>query len=236
VLLITIWELGEAAGPLLIAPLSERFGRQPIYLACHALFLCGTVTAALSKSMAVFVAARAFTGLTVASNVLNPAIIGDMFPSEQRGSAMSIVMMATLVGGNLGPALGGFISQTFCWRAVLWIGTSLTVVCELMFLVCFRETYTVPAPQIPREQVKLPLRSISFEKEAVDLDTSPSLLTTVLRPARLLYGSGVLACLALFGSIVFAFFYIISVTLPNILAGVYELSPTAVGTAFLANG
>jgi MFS family permease len=31
ILLVTIWELGEAAGPLLIAPLSERYGRYPVF-------------------------------------------------------------------------------------------------------------------------------------------------------------------------------------------------------------
>ena len=30
-LLVTIWELGEAAGPLLIAPLSELLGRSPVF-------------------------------------------------------------------------------------------------------------------------------------------------------------------------------------------------------------
>ncbi|KAK0745557.1 hypothetical protein B0T18DRAFT_409707 [Schizothecium vesticola] len=48
VLLVTIWELGEAAGPLLIAPLSEMYGRYPVINGANMLFIVATVLAATS--------------------------------------------------------------------------------------------------------------------------------------------------------------------------------------------
>ncbi|EFY91639.1 hypothetical protein MAC_02229 [Metarhizium acridum CQMa 102] len=142
VLVVTIWELGEAAGPLITAPLSEMFGRYPVYVVCNMVFVSGVVMSALAQNTTIFVAARAVAGMAVVSNVLNPAIIGDVFPSEHRGSAVSIVMLASLVGGNLGPLLGGAVSQTLGWRAVVWIGAVLAGICALLFSTCFRETYT----------------------------------------------------------------------------------------------
>ena len=109
-LLVTIWELGEAAGPLLIAPLSEVFGRYPVINGCNILFITFTLMGALSQSTSLLIVARALTGVTVASNVLNPAIIGDMFESDHRGSAMSLLMLAPLIGGAIGPAISGAIN------------------------------------------------------------------------------------------------------------------------------
>jgi MFS family permease len=76
VLLVTIWELGEAAGPLLIAPLSESFGRYAVYNGANVVFIIGTVIVALSQNTGLLIFARFLTGLAVASNVLNPSIIG----------------------------------------------------------------------------------------------------------------------------------------------------------------
>lgn len=102
VLFVTIWELGEATGPLFIAPLSELFGRFVVYNIANCLFIAGIVITATSQDLGLLIFARFLTGCAVAANVLNPAIIGDMFPSESRGAAMSAVMLAPLIGGALG--------------------------------------------------------------------------------------------------------------------------------------
>ena len=70
----------------------------------------------------------------MASNVLNPAIIGDIFPSEQRGGAMSVVMLAPLLGGAVGPAISGAIAETMGWRQTMWLAIGLAIVCEIAFL------------------------------------------------------------------------------------------------------
>src|SRR3569833_1954369 len=144
VLLVTIWELGEAAGPLLIAPLSEMYGRYPLMNFCNSLFVACIILAAVSQSTTLFITARALTGLAVASNVLNPAIVGDMFAPESRGVAMSTIMFAPLIGGAIGPAIAGAVAQSTGWRQVLWMSAALAGACELLFLFCFRETYKVP--------------------------------------------------------------------------------------------
>lgn len=119
VLFVTIWELGEATGPLFLAPLSELYGRFVVYNVANCFFIAGIVLTALSQNIKLLIFARFLTGSAVAgalcvrsaqrlvadeieANVLNPSIIGDMFPSETRGAAMSAVMLAPLVGGALG--------------------------------------------------------------------------------------------------------------------------------------
>lgn len=240
VLPVTIWELGEAAGPLLIGPLSELTGRYPMINATNVLFILATALAALSNSTALFIASRALTGMAVASNVLNPAIVGDMFAPEQRGTAMSLIMFAPLLGGTVGPAMGGFLSETLGWRCVLWVSVVLAAVCEMAFFTCFRETYSVVilrrrAARLRSEVGSSCVTHAMADDAGLEKDSN-SLRSSIMRPFAVLFGSGVLASLSLFGSIVFAQIYVLSVTLPGILEEIYGLSPAAVGSAFLAHG
>jgi MFS family permease len=239
VLLVTIWELGEAAGPLFIAPLSEVFGRYPLMNGATCLFIIATVLAALSESVPLFIAARALTGLAVASNVLNPAIVGDMFVSEERGGAMSLIMLAPLTGGAVGPAVAGWVAERLGWRYVIWIGAGLAAVCEVLFLTCFQETYDMTilkkrAARLRKETGNKSLKTVyDFEgnRNATELR---KLGDAVLRPFLVLFDSGVLQSLSLFGSISFAYFYVMSTTLPDILEDIYHLSPAQIGISFIS--
>ncbi|KAI0160948.1 MFS general substrate transporter [Hypoxylon sp. FL1284] len=236
VLLVTIWELGEAAGPLLIAPLSEVFGRYPVMNVANVLFIAATVLAALSQSTTLFIVARTLTGLAVASNVLNPAIVGDLFESEQRGSAMSYIQLAPLIGGAIGPAISGAIAETLGWRQTLWISALLAAACEVTFLTCFRETYKVAilrrkAARLRRETGNPELRT-AFDTE--DGSSASKLLRAMIRPFTVLAGSGVLQALSAFGAVVFTYFYILVTTLPDILQTIYGLSAAESGSALIS--
>lgn len=230
-LLVTIWEFGEAAGPLLIAPLSEVYGRYPVMNVCNVLFISASLLAAFSESTALFIGARALTGAAVASNVLNPAIIGDIFESDQRGSALSLVTLAPLIGGAIGPALGGAIAQTMGWRSVLLIAAALAVACELTFLTCFRETY---------KMVILKRRIAHIQEDAGDdppedtgVVSSNKMWYAMTRPFTVVFGSGVLLAMSLFGSVLFSYFYVISCTLPGILLERYSFTPAQTGASFI---
>lgn len=192
--------------------------------------------AALSQSTPLFIAARALTGLAVASNVLNPAIVGDVFVPEERGSAMSLIMLAPLLGGALGPAVAGVVAEKLGWRYVLWMSAGLAGICEVFFLTCFRETYEVTilkrrAATLRWETGNDSLRTVYDD----DVDRGlKKLWDDILRPAIVLFDSGVLQALSLFGSVAFAYFYVMSTTLPDILEDIYKLSPALTGVSFIS--
>ncbi|KAL2751873.1 hypothetical protein ACRALDRAFT_2023403 [Sodiomyces alcalophilus JCM 7366] len=236
-LLVTIWELGEAGGPLLIAPLSEIHGRYRVLNTANLLFIAATILTATAGSSVLFITSRFLTGLAVASNVLNPAIIGDLFEPDQRGSAMSLVMLAPLIGGAVGPAVSGAIAQTLGWRQVLWVGVGLAVGCEVLFLTCFRETYKVAILRRRVETLRREGREDVFLAPSVGggggVEGVVGLWHSVRRPVEVLFGSGVLMALSLYGSVCFSFFYTMSVTLADILHDVYGFSPALTGSAFM---
>ncbi|KAK4141389.1 major facilitator superfamily domain-containing protein [Dichotomopilus funicola] len=254
VLLVTIWELGEAAGPLLIAPLSEMLGRYPVLNAANLVFILAGILAATSSTVPQFVTARMLNGLAVAVNVLNPAVVGDMFAREERGAALSLLFLAPLVGGAFGPMIGSAVAERCGWRTVVWMAVGLASVCEGLFLVGFRETYKVAILRKrvrklmageAREDGKGRVYKTAFdEAEESQLGASAAALggggvsewrklrDAVMRPVIVLWGSGVLMAMSLFSSVVFTFFYIYSTTISDILIDLYQLSPVAAGSCF----
>lgn len=239
VLLVTIWELGEAAGPLFIAPLSEMYGRYPVMNAANVLFIAFTTLSALAPTTTVLIVARALTGVAVASNVLSPAIVGDIFPNEKRGAAMSLIQLAPLTGGAIGPAIAGAISQSAGWRQSVWMGVGLATACEIAFLLFFRETYKVPilrrkAARLRAETGNPRLRT-AYDRQAGSGVRSWKLIgESVLRPVVVLKSSFVLQILAFYGSFLFSFFYVMSTTLPGLLQEMYHFTPAATGFAFIS--
>ena len=109
---MTIYVLGFAVGPLLLAPLSEVWGRAIIYRICILLFLVFTIACALSTSLDMLIAFRFFAGCFGAAPVaIGGAIVADLFPVQRRGKAMGLYQMGPLAGPLLGPVIGGYVAS-----------------------------------------------------------------------------------------------------------------------------
>jgi len=238
VILVTIWELGEAVGPFFIAPLSEIFGRYRLYLTMNTMFIMAVLFAALSPSAELLIVSRALMGISVASNVLNPAIIGDIFVPEQRGTAITIIMFIPLIGSTVGPILSGAIVQSLGWRTIIWISVAMASICQVLFFIFFRETYKtqILKKRVARLHMEIGSSMARSEKDGPTKADLASLRNSIMRPVVVLVNSSVLGALLLFGSFIFSHFYIVATTLPDILERIYGLSPTATGFAFIANG
>ncbi|KAK8096823.1 MFS transporter [Apiospora kogelbergensis] len=223
-------------GPFLIGPLSELFGRYPVMNAANIGFIGATVLAALCQKAPLFIAARALTGLVVATNVLNPAIVGDMFITEQHGSAMSLVQLAPITGGAIGPLISGAMAETIGWRSVVWLSVGLACICELFLLTCFRETYKVPilrrkAARLRKETGDKALRT-AFDLIGEEQGTR-KLWVAMTRPVVVFIDSFVLQLISLFGAMTFSYFYVFSTTYPDILMQTYNLTSAQTGLSFI---
>lgn len=235
--LVSIWELGEVMGPLAIGPLSEVFGRLPVYHVANILFIIFSVIAAESQSMGMLIAFRFLLGFTVASTVLNPSIVGDLFAQEKRGRALAVMGMVPFIAPILGPALGGAVSAAKGWRWTFWLTTILVASFELVFLVTYRESYKVKilerkARRLQKQTGNVALRTQYVERVAVKELAARS----VLRPFKLLFTSSVLLLLSFCGAIAFGYTYIVITTNTSVFEAEYSFPEATVGLSFLGLG
>ena len=78
-LVVSIWELGEGIGPFVVAPLSELYGRMPVYHVGNTFFLFCLLASATSTNISALIALRFLSGLSITCLTLGPSIIGDVF-------------------------------------------------------------------------------------------------------------------------------------------------------------
>ncbi|KAI1649923.1 MFS multidrug transporter [Daldinia loculata] len=235
--IVSVWELGEIFGPLIVAPLSELYGRLYIYHAGNILSIIFSAACALSTNIQMLVAFRFLNGLAVVSTALNPSIVGDLFRVEQRGSAMSIVGLATMLGPVVGPIIGGYLGGAVGWRWCFWLITILCGFLEIGFLLLLRETYSVQilkgkAQRLRKETNNPNIRS-KYETEHTALQL---LQNACVRPLLLLFTSPILFLMSLYVAVVYGYLYLVMTTITSVFESVYNFSSTVVGLSFLGLG
>lgn len=97
-IMITIYLLGYALGPLFLAPLSEMFGRYIVVVLSSWFFVAFLIGCSFAKTMPGLIIMRFFAG-TGGSAVMSiaPAIVADLYPVERRSFAMGIVLVSNFV-------------------------------------------------------------------------------------------------------------------------------------------
>ena len=99
ILTITIASLGFAVGQFFVPPLSEVFGRVPVYRLSSVFYLGFTAGCARSTHVTEFLIFRLLTGLAAASYMsTGGGTVADLLPKEERGTAMAMFTAGPLLG------------------------------------------------------------------------------------------------------------------------------------------
>ncbi|HEU0223835.1 MAG TPA: Bcr/CflA family efflux MFS transporter [Steroidobacteraceae bacterium] len=117
-LLISLSIVAIATGNLVIAPLSDRYGRRRVVLASLALFIAGSLAGIVAPSLELLVAARvvqAFGG-GAAMSVMRATLLDHFGPARAAG-ALAATATAILLAPMFAPMLGGIAIEWLDWRA-----------------------------------------------------------------------------------------------------------------------
>ena len=210
---VSVYLLGFAAGPIVIAPLSELYGRVPIYHVCNVGFILFTVACALATDMNQLIVFRFLAGAWGISPITNGGgTIADLIVAEQRGSAMAIWAIGPLLGPVIGPVAGGFLAEAEGWRWIFWVIAIATGVVTIAGFFVMRETYAPTllerkAKKLRKETGNLNLRS----KLAIDLPPKQLFVQAIIRPMKLMVLSPICALMSLYMAIVYAIMYLLFV-------------------------
>lgn len=119
---VSVYVLGYACGPIIIAPLSEIYGRLWMYNVCNVGFIVFTIACAVSSNLNMLIAFRFIEGtFGVCTLTIGGGTIADMVVQEKRGGVMAIWALGPLMGPVIGPVVGGYLTQAAGWRWVFWV-------------------------------------------------------------------------------------------------------------------
>lgn len=119
---VSVFVLGYAFGPLLLAPMSEIIGRSPVYHVSNILFLIFTVACALSKNISMLIGFRFLQGCVGGTPlVIGSGSISDLVAPQNRAQAMALWSLGPMLGPVIGPLAGGYLADAVGWRWDFWI-------------------------------------------------------------------------------------------------------------------
>jgi MFS transporter, DHA2 family, multidrug resistance protein len=113
------------AAAIMTAPvgwLAARYGRKNLFVLCLVGFTAVSMLCGVAQTLPQMVAFRLLQGMFGAALVpLSQAVMLDIYPPEQRGSAMAVWGVGVMVGPILGPTLGGYLTDVYNWRWVFFV-------------------------------------------------------------------------------------------------------------------
>jgi predicted MFS family arabinose efflux permease len=112
------YAMAAAAAALFIGPLSDRYGRRRFLLYGSVLFGASLLIVAVSRDVYSLAAVRLLTGLAAGTfSTCSIAYVGDYFPYERRGVAMSVVQAGYFAALVFGVPVANVLAQWQSWRA-----------------------------------------------------------------------------------------------------------------------
>jgi DHA2 family multidrug resistance protein len=131
------------AAAIMTSPLgwmAQRFGRKKLFIVCTAGFTVASMLCGAAQSIEQMVAFRLLQGVFGAALVpLSQAVMLDIYPPAQRGSAMAIWGMGVMLGPIMGPTLGGWLTDSYSWRWVFFVNLPFGILTVLGLSAFMRE-------------------------------------------------------------------------------------------------
>ncbi|APA05366.1 hypothetical protein sscle_01g001360 [Sclerotinia sclerotiorum 1980 UF-70] len=239
---VSIFVLGYVVGPLILAPLSEIYGRRYVLTGGNIIFCAWQIGCALAPSLATLIGFRFMAGLGGSGCLtIGAGMIADLFHADRRGLATSLFSLGPLFGPVIGPIAGGFVAQRIGWRWVFWIlfiaGTLITIGIECL------NVETNPRLLIKRKVARLSkelnrsdLRSVYDPRNSAHHSKSSVLANAMIRPLKMLMFSPIVLILSLYMALVYGLLYLLFTTITTVFTTRYHWAPEFCGLAYIGLG
>ncbi|KAL9118043.1 MAG: hypothetical protein Q9187_005416 [Circinaria calcarea] len=224
-------------GPMILAPLSETFGRRRLYLICFSIFTLLHIPTALSPNVATLITLRTFSGFFGSVGIGNGGgSISDMFDPHERAGIFGWYLLGPLLGPTLGPLFGSFIVQDLGWRWVFWVLTIISAFNTIMGFFFLKETYAPVILEARREKYeKRKGGRFRFAGED-DRPFRTKMAISLLRPIKILFTQPIVFIMATYQAIIFGTIYSLYTNFEDIWGGGYGFDTNHVGLMYLGPG
>ena len=133
---ITSFAVANGVSVPLTGWLMMRYGVVKTFVGSVALFTIASFLCGISWNLPSLIAFRVLQGAVSGPMIPgSQALLIMIFPAAQRGAALAIWSMTTLVAPIFGPILGGYISDNISWPWIFLINVPVGVLCTI---VCWR--------------------------------------------------------------------------------------------------
>jgi DHA2 family multidrug resistance protein len=152
---ITLFAAANAVAIPLTGWLTQRIGQVKLFVGAILLFVLASALCGLAPNLPVLLAARVLQGLAAGPLVpLSQALLLSTFPKDKSSSALSLWAMTATVGPIAGPALGGWITDSYSWSWIFYINVPVGLFAAGVVWALYRDRET-PSRRLPIDKVGL---------------------------------------------------------------------------------
>jgi len=196
---ITLFSAANAVAIPLTGWLTQRVGQIRLFVAAIVLFVFSSWLCGVAPNLLVLLAARVLQGVVAGPLIpLSQAILLGSYPKEKSATALALWSMTATVGPIAGPALGGWITDSYSWSWIFYINIPVGLFAAGVTWMIYRDRET--------QVRKLPIDKVGLMSLIVWVAT----LQIMLDKGKDLdwFSSPVICTLAVVAAISFLFFLI----------------------------
>ncbi|KAG8221553.1 major facilitator superfamily domain-containing protein [Butyriboletus roseoflavus] len=226
---VGLFNFGSIFGPLIGGPLSELYGRRPVYIGASVGFVFFTLAAALSPTMVSLLGCRALAGL-IGSAVF--AIYGgslaDLFNPDERGSLVALFTVVLQGAPTIGPVPSSLLGAIVHWR---WLMACIAIWATIVtaVVICLPETeVNAIRRRIAREQ------GSGARKGCIPDQPSVIWRDALLTPITMLRCEPIVTWTTLYHAFVYGLLFLLLEGYPHVYKSHYSMSRQHANLVFIA--
>ncbi|KZT54325.1 MFS general substrate transporter [Calocera cornea HHB12733] len=236
-LLIAVFVVGYCVGPLLWGPLSETYGRRPIFILAFFVYFVFQIACAVAPNTGALIAFRFLGGCFAAAPLTNAgALLADIWDADTRGKSMAFFTLAPFAGPALGPIVSGYMSVAGVgWRWLFWVLAIFAGICLVIIVLTLPETY---GPMLLTKKAKAIRKRTGDSRyysalERADAHWQARVSNILLRPFKVLFLEPMLIFITIYMSFVYGCIYLLFEAFPIVFTEGHGLNTGASGLMYL---
>ncbi|KAL2285021.1 hypothetical protein FJTKL_08547 [Diaporthe vaccinii] len=237
---LSAYVLGLAFGPMTLAPLSEYYGRRPVYIYSYFVYLCLLAASAVAPNLAVFLPVRLLSGYFASVTIANfGGTIADLYHPHDTGPAMSLYLWAATCGSPSGFFMMSFVAQHRGWRDVFWallaICGSLWVIMTASLIYCGETRHSILLARRVEHERKLNSGggNIDIPENMKQRSAKDLFAITLARPFRFLGTELIIVCAAVYNGYLYGLSFLFNTAFALVFGHGHGFDTIGVGVCFL---
>lgn len=150
---------------LIYGPISDRFGRRPVFLWSITLFSLASIACAFAQSIDQLLIARLLQGFFAAAEaVICLAVFKDLFSERQQAKGFAIYGMSIALAPAVAPIIGGYVHIYLGWEYNFYLIALVGILTALLIFLLLPESTTRDPQALKFKSVYLGYRQLLVNK------------------------------------------------------------------------
>lgn len=251
---LSLFVVGIGLGPMFLSPLSEFYGRRPIYLVSWSMYVIWIIPQAVAQNIETVLVSRFVDGFAGSAFLaVSGGTVGDLFTMNDIQAPMLMFSIAPFIGPSIGPLIGGFINYNVDWRWTHYVLLIWAFILGLAITFLVPETYRKLGaeakqglqitdcfldPILLRNKARHIRKETGDERwkaptEKVQKSAISAIGRSLLRPFQLLIFEPMCLNLCILSAIVLGILYLFFGAFPLVFRNIYGFNLWQTGCSFL---